>query len=207
MRLVGELVHRAPFGKSICQIKVLRSISDHSCVLFVQHILENSQPQAFQCRSIVACARLFGNCHVATEGASRGRPVGWFALVHPDHQQALIDNGFLPFPILTLYRVFVRNSTLCKQAADGHLHRPAGKDSCSSAIRAKSQARLREPVARCRANSLSHLNPISKKMLENQWLDRLCRCGVRVNCATHDGKPSIGRAPTQFLYCVCRSLR
>jgi hypothetical protein len=168
MRLVGELVHRAPFGKSICQIKVLRSISDHSCVLFVQHILENSQPQAFQCRSIVACARLFGNCHVATEGGIP-RSSRWVVRFSPPRSSVSTDRQrFSAFPNFDFVSRVCTQLNACKQAADGHLHRPAGKGSCSSAIRAKSQARLREPVARCRANSLSHLNPIPQKILENQ---------------------------------------
>ena len=149
-------------------------------MLFVQHILENSQPQAFQCRSIVACARLFGNCHVATEGGIP-RSSRWVVRFSPPRSSASTDRQrFSDFPNFDFVsRVCTqRNATLCKQAADGHLHRPAGKDSCSSAIRAKSQARLREPVARCRANSLSHRNPFPKKYLKISGLTAFADLGA-----------------------------
>ena len=45
------------------------------CVLFVQHPFKNAPASALQSGSIVACARSFGNCDVATEVASRSRPV------------------------------------------------------------------------------------------------------------------------------------
>ena len=174
----------------------------------MQHILENNRPQALQCRSIVACARLFSNCHVATEGGIP-RSSRWVVRFSPPRSSVSTDRQrFSAFPNFDFVS-HVCTQLNALQASGRRSSSPScGKDSCSSAIRAKSQARLREPVARCRANSLRHLNPIfQKKYLKNQWLDRLCRFGVRVNCATHDGKPSIGRAPTQFLYCVCRSLR
>jgi hypothetical protein len=49
-------------------------------VLIVQHSLENRQRRQAKPSSVVACARVFSNCHRATEGgiprSSRSR---WFA--------------------------------------------------------------------------------------------------------------------------------
>ena len=168
MRLVGELVHRAPFGKSICQIKVLRSISDHSCVLFVQHILENSQPQALQCRSIVACARLFGNCHVATEGGIP-RSSRWVVRFSPPRSSVSTDRQrFSAFPNFD----FV--SRVCTQL---NALQASGRRSSSPSCRQRQlffsdsgeiSSAAEGPVARCRANRWSHLNTIPQKILENQ---------------------------------------
>lgn len=41
---------------------------DHICVLFVQHPSENTLHRARSRRSLVVCARAFGNCDWATEG-------------------------------------------------------------------------------------------------------------------------------------------
>ena len=41
---------------------------DHDCVLFVQHPSKNGLTGAIPRRSFVACAELFGNCDLATEG-------------------------------------------------------------------------------------------------------------------------------------------
>jgi hypothetical protein len=103
-----------------------------------------------------------------------------------------------------LYRVFVRNSTLGKQAADGHLHRPAGKDSGSSAIRAKSQARLREPVAGCRANSLRHFKPhFPKKYLKISGLTAFADLGcVLIVQHTTENHQSEGLRRSSFIACA-----
>jgi hypothetical protein len=42
--------------------KVLRGCFDHICVLFVQHPLENALHWPVSERSLVVCARTFGNC-------------------------------------------------------------------------------------------------------------------------------------------------
>ena len=63
-----------------CQNKGLRGMSDHGCVLFVQHPSENSLPGAVPSGSFVACARVFGNCDLATEGGiPRSSRTRWFA--------------------------------------------------------------------------------------------------------------------------------
>jgi hypothetical protein len=54
---------------------------DHDHVLFVQHPLEKGRSWGVRGGSIVACANVFSNCDQATEGASRSRPVRWFAEV------------------------------------------------------------------------------------------------------------------------------
>ena len=61
--------------KNIMENKTLQGRFDHVCVLFVQHPTENALHRPVSERSVVVCARSFGNCDWATEGASQGRPV------------------------------------------------------------------------------------------------------------------------------------
>lgn len=54
--------------KKINNNNVLRAQRDHICVLFVQHPSENTLHRPVSERSVVVCARTFGNCDRATEG-------------------------------------------------------------------------------------------------------------------------------------------
>ena len=67
------------FSKKSLKNSALWREFDHICVLFVQHPSEKGLSHAFRGGSFAACAGVLGNCDLATEGASRGRPVRWFA--------------------------------------------------------------------------------------------------------------------------------
>jgi hypothetical protein len=56
------------YSEKVFENNILRTKFDHDCVLFVQHPSENSLTHPVLSGSFVACAELFGNCHVATEG-------------------------------------------------------------------------------------------------------------------------------------------
>ncbi|SPP94985.1 conserved protein of unknown function [Bradyrhizobium vignae] len=49
-------------SKNININNVLRGRLDHICVLFVQHPSENTPHRPVSERSLVVCARTFGNC-------------------------------------------------------------------------------------------------------------------------------------------------
>lgn len=55
-------------SKNINNNNVLRARRDHICVLFVQHPSENTLHRPVSERSVVVCAKTFGNCDRATEG-------------------------------------------------------------------------------------------------------------------------------------------
>ena len=55
-------------SKKISKNNDLPAPFDHICVLFVQHPSENTLHRAVSERSLVVCARTFGNCERATEG-------------------------------------------------------------------------------------------------------------------------------------------
>ena len=169
----------------------------------MQHILENSQPQAFQCRSIVACARLFGNCHVATEGGIP-RSSRWVVRFSPPRSSVSTDRQrFSAIPNFDFVsRVCTQRNAL--QASGRRSSSPSCRQrqlffSDSGEISSAAEG----PVARCRANSLSHRNPISKKILENQWLDRLCRFGcVLIVQHTTENHQSEGLRRSSFIACA-----
>jgi hypothetical protein len=54
--------------KKCSQNRYLRRKLDHGCVLFVQHPSKNSLTRTVPSGSFVACAGLFSNCDLATEG-------------------------------------------------------------------------------------------------------------------------------------------
>src|SRR3954468_9214862 len=63
-----DLSSKWNFLKTFNDIKHLRNLFHHDCVLFVQHIFENGSNGAFVRRSVVACAELFMDVARATEG-------------------------------------------------------------------------------------------------------------------------------------------
>lgn len=59
---VGNFDGRWNRSKNININNVLQARADHICVLFVQHPPENTLHGAVSKRSLVVCARTFGNC-------------------------------------------------------------------------------------------------------------------------------------------------
>jgi hypothetical protein len=55
-------------SKKYSKNNMLQASRDHICVLFVQHPSENTRHRPASKRSLVVCARTFGNCDRATEG-------------------------------------------------------------------------------------------------------------------------------------------
>ena len=55
-------------SKTSLQNKDLQRKVDHGCVLFVQHPSKNGLAHTVPSGSFVACAEVFGNCDLATEG-------------------------------------------------------------------------------------------------------------------------------------------
>ena len=55
-------------SKTVLQNNDLHGNRDHGCVLFVQHLSRNGLTYPVWSGSFVACAEVFGNCHLATEG-------------------------------------------------------------------------------------------------------------------------------------------
>ena len=69
----GGVLGRQPGGKwnqskTVLQNNGLHGNCDHGCVLFVQHLSRNGLTHPVWSGSFVACAEVFGNCHLATEG-------------------------------------------------------------------------------------------------------------------------------------------
>jgi hypothetical protein len=67
----AHAAHHTPkrnLSKTTLQNKDLQGKFVHGCVLFVQHPSKNGRTHTVQSRSFVACAEVFGNCDLATEG-------------------------------------------------------------------------------------------------------------------------------------------
>lgn len=62
--------------KNVNKNNILQSRRDHICVLFVQHSPGNALHMPVSVRSLVVCARSFGNCDRATEGIPRSSRLG-----------------------------------------------------------------------------------------------------------------------------------
>jgi len=59
---VGKIEGKRNRRKNVRKINGLQAGLDHICVLFVQHPWENERGRVVWQRSLVVCAKAFGNC-------------------------------------------------------------------------------------------------------------------------------------------------